>query len=376
MTSPGCLRRRTLLALALALLTPAGCARPLPAHPAQRDPLAHCTTILATIPYTLQPATPALTLAEDDAAELAEWIARLRGDPELRLEIAVHMDRATRSELAAADVEALLRRLGDDALARFRSDLVPPSRAALVIHGVPGGPVEEPLAGPWLQLRRPCGPLAEDRDEDGIADAGDRCIDIPEDHDRFEDGDGCPDPDNDGDGVLDAHAWTGTQWTNCDGKIEKGGRRLDCRDQPETVNSEQDEDGCPEFLISDCGSFVVRIAYDPATEQFDEEGLLELEARRRHLAARLQTGGVFRIEGHTASDRPKSAATQLSLTMAEKVRDALLRRGFAHKQLTARGRGFDAPIADDDTPEGRRANHRVEVVADLSCTTPSQPLCP
>jgi outer membrane protein OmpA-like peptidoglycan-associated protein len=37
-----------------------------------------------------------------------------------------------------------------------------------------------------------------------VPDVTDRCPDVPEDKDAFEDEDGCPDPDNDKDGFLDA----------------------------------------------------------------------------------------------------------------------------------------------------------------------------
>jgi uncharacterized repeat protein (TIGR01451 family) len=42
-----------------------------------------------------------------------------------------------------------------------------------------------------------------DGDGDGVADSEDRCLTTVEDRDGFEDGDGCPDPDNDSDGVVD-----------------------------------------------------------------------------------------------------------------------------------------------------------------------------
>ena len=42
-----------------------------------------------------------------------------------------------------------------------------------------------------------------DNDKDGIYDSQDKCPNDPEDKDGFEDTDGCPDPDNDKDGVLD-----------------------------------------------------------------------------------------------------------------------------------------------------------------------------
>ncbi len=43
-----------------------------------------------------------------------------------------------------------------------------------------------------------------DADQDGIADSQDKCVAVPEDRDGFEDGDGCPEADNDNDRVLDA----------------------------------------------------------------------------------------------------------------------------------------------------------------------------
>jgi hypothetical protein len=69
-------------------------------------------------------------------------------------------------------------------------------------------------------------PDASDRDADGILDTRDNCPDQPEDRDRFEDEDGCPDPDDDQDGVLD----------RADG----------CPRDAEDRDHFQDEDGCPD----------------------------------------------------------------------------------------------------------------------------------
>jgi OmpA-OmpF porin, OOP family len=44
----------------------------------------------------------------------------------------------------------------------------------------------------------------KDQDGDGVPDALDACIDVPEDRDGFEDADGCPDIDDDNDGIPDA----------------------------------------------------------------------------------------------------------------------------------------------------------------------------
>jgi len=54
-----------------------------------------------------------------------------------------------------------------------------------------------------LHLKRPLAPGEPDADRDCVPDSLDRCVNDPEDHDNFDDEDGCPDPDNDGDGVPD-----------------------------------------------------------------------------------------------------------------------------------------------------------------------------
>jgi hypothetical protein len=367
---------RFVSAVALGLGLSLGCARPGAPDPPEQVIAPECAAILTTILYDVERRDAAFGLDGQAEAELAEFVARMQATPELQLEIEVHMSAATRAELTPEQAEAHLRGLGREVLARFRTQVYPAGRISLVIHGVEGGPPDDPLEGDWVQLRRRCGPPAPDRDEDGIADAVDRCVDEPEDHDRFEDDDGCPDRDNDGDGILDAHTWTGTHWTNCDGKVERGGSRRDCRDLPETVDGEQDEDGCPEVALSNCGVLRVVIRYDPVTEALDEEGLLELEARRRRLGPGRVTGGVFELQGYTAGDVAPAEARALGLKMAEKVRDALLRRGFPHRRLVPSGRGAERPIADNQTPEGRAHNYRVEVVAGVGCVPPSTPLCP
>lgn len=80
-----------------------------------------------------------------------------------------------------------------------------------------------------------------DLDGDGYDDEVDKCPEQAEDFDSFEDDDGCPDTDNDGDGVLDAAQFVDGQWVNDDKKGE-----LDCRNEPEDVDNFEDEDGCPD----------------------------------------------------------------------------------------------------------------------------------
>lgn len=46
-------------------------------------------------------------------------------------------------------------------------------------------------------------PRQHDQDADGVPDSDDQCVHLPEDHDGFEDQDGCADDDNDGDLIVD-----------------------------------------------------------------------------------------------------------------------------------------------------------------------------
>ena len=69
-------------------------------------------------------------------------------------------------------------------------------------------------------------PPEGDRDRDGIRDNRDRCPDEPEDIDGDADDDGCPDDDRDGDGIPD--------------------REDNCPERAEDLDGFQDSDGCPE----------------------------------------------------------------------------------------------------------------------------------
>jgi hypothetical protein len=80
--------------------------------------------------------------------------------------------------------------------------------------------------------------MPADRDFDSVVDFDDRCPDVPEDSDGWQD-DGCPEPDRDGDQIAD----------NIDA----------CVDTPETLNGIDDDDGCPDqakLVVIDEGSGV------------------------------------------------------------------------------------------------------------------------
>ncbi len=92
-----------------------------------------------------------------------------------------------------------------------------PEDARVVLFGIHGA-FEPPAA--------PAETVDDDRDDDGIRNAEDACPDDPEDLDSFEDDDGCPEPDNDQDGILD--------------------ERDECPNKAEDRDGFQDLDGCPD----------------------------------------------------------------------------------------------------------------------------------
>ena len=92
-----------------------------------------------------------------------------------------------------------------------------------------------------------------DDDNDGIADVNDGCRIVDEDYDSYQDADGCPEPDNDLDGICDA----GQASFSCTGSDSGKSAffaaghghtnpTIDCRNVPEDTDAFKDSDGCPE----------------------------------------------------------------------------------------------------------------------------------
>lgn len=99
-----------------------------------------------------------------------------------------------------------------------------------------------------------------DNDFDSISDLQDQCPLQAEDHEGFKDEDGCPDPDNDQDGVLDVDDKCPLDAEDRDGFVDFDGcpeldndedgvhdNRDQCPAQAEDKDGHQDEDGCPDL---------------------------------------------------------------------------------------------------------------------------------
>ena len=80
------------------------------------------------------------------------------------------------------------------------------------------------------------------------------------------------------------------------------------------------------------------------------------------LIAILKTNPEMKIElrGHTDNSGTQAHNIRLSENRAKAVMDYLIGRGIDSRRLSARGFGERKPVADNDTPEGRTLNRRVE----------------
>lgn len=71
-----------------------------------------------------------------------------------------------------------------------------------------------------------------------------------------------------------------------------------------------------------------------------------------------------RVDGHTDSNGEAAYNQQLSLKRAQSVAEVLASVGMPAANLDIRGRGEEAPIADNGTAAGRAENRRVAIIID------------
>ncbi|HKE20450.1 MAG TPA: OmpA family protein, partial [Kofleriaceae bacterium] len=183
-----------------------------------------------------------------------------------------------------------------------------------------------------------------DNDSDGVPDAADRCPLAAEDADGFEDQDGCPDPDNDSDGISDLQDR--------------------CPREPETINGNQDDDGCP-----DPGNGLVLVTSDRLEMQepirFRGDGSTLTRASQRLLG---QVGATLRAHREIGRIRIRAYVQArgggdeaLSVARAEAVRRWLVEWGIASERLEGVGFGSRFPLLSGEGARARGANDRIEL---------------
>lgn len=256
-----------------------------------------------------------------------------------------------------------------------------------------------------------CGGRTEgDRDGDGIPDATDKCPEIPENYNGFEDEDGCPDdPDTDGDGILDSRDQCTIEPEDVDGYLDEDGCPepdndvdgvLDAADKcpkdPEDPDGFDDLDGCPEkdndndtvldvddFCPNQPGapggdkpgcpkgsSLVVVTAREIRITQqihfefnkavIKKESFQILDAVRDVLVGNPQI--TLEIQGHTDNIGQAPYNLKLSQARADAVRQYLIGKGIPAARIAAKGYGMTQPIVPNNTDANRALNRRVQFI--------------
>ena len=222
-----------------------------------------------------------------------------------------------------------------------------------------------------------------DNDGDGILDQKDQCPNNAEDFDGFQDGDGCPDYDNDKDGVPDSTDKCPNDPEDRDGFQDSDGcpdvdndkdgipdLKDKCPDAPEIFNGYMDEDGCPDT--------VPKPEQSQKKDDFPSQQILEgldfekgkadivFESYRLldRLAKSLREYPNIEIEirGYTDGMGKPTTNIQLSQRRAEAVRRYLINQGIEPSRVRAMGFGPSNPIGDNRTADGRAMNRRIEVI--------------
>jgi len=180
---------------------------------------------------------------------------------------------------------------------------------------------------------------------------------VAEDKDGFQDEDGCPDPDNDKDGVADA--------------ADK------CPSEPETINGVKDEDGCPdkgkEKVRVEGGKILIldKVYFATNKDVILARSFPLLQQVGQVLRANPQLLKV-RVEGHTDSQSSDAFNLDLSQRRANSVRKHLIQKeGVAAERLESVGYGESRPVDTNKTAKGRENNRRVEfIILEVEKETP------
>ncbi|MBL7775097.1 MAG: OmpA family protein, partial [Saprospiraceae bacterium] len=72
-------------------------------------------------------------------------------------------------------------------------------------------------------------------------------------------------------------------------------------------------------------------------------------------------GGTVTLTGHTDNVGDSKTNEAFALRRAKNIRDLLIKKGVAKKQIVCKSYGERKPIASNDHPKGRYQNRRVEI---------------
>jgi outer membrane protein OmpA-like peptidoglycan-associated protein len=202
-----------------------------------------------------------------------------------------------------------------------------------------------------------------DKDGDGVFDFLDACPEVA----GPKENNGCPWPDTDGDGLLDKDDDCPTLAgpisnkgcplidTDKDGTLDKDD---DCPNTP----GPKDNKGCPvieQEIIEILKMAFDNLEFETAKDIIKEESKPSLD----ELAAVLMKKPTWKLEiaGHTDNVGDDAKNMVLSKKRAESLKSYLVLKGVEATRLNTLFFGETKPIGDNNTPEGRKKNRRVEM---------------
>jgi OOP family OmpA-OmpF porin len=103
-----------------------------------------------------------------------------------------------------------------------------------------------------------------------------------------------------------------------------------------------------------------KITFAPGSTEIEGEAIGVVDDIADVLRACRKVAMEVEIAGHTDSQGREQMNLDLSQQRADAVLDALMARRVLASKISARGYGESAPIADNDTEDGREANRRIE----------------
>jgi len=203
-----------------------------------------------------------------------------------------------------------------------------------------------------------------DRDGDGVADIKDNCPDLA----GLVEFGGCPWADTDGDGVKDADDMcpeikgppenNGCPWTDSDGDGVP-----DKEDRCPLTPGDPANFGCPVLAVEEAAILKTafeNLEFETAKAVIRSSSFPSMD----ELAALLISKPTWKlkISGHTDNVGSDAYNETLSKNRAQSTAKYLVGKGVPQSQLITEWFGESMPVADNNTPEGRQINRRVEML--------------
>ena len=116
-----------------------------------------------------------------------------------------------------------------------------------------------------------------------------------------------------------------------------------------------DENGCPKTIN-------LEVLFENASDKVVDSSNQKVVAFAKYLNDNKEFDTV--ITGHASHDKKTSAAYNINLSQkrADAIKTLLVQNGVESSRIQTVGKGYDEPIADNNTAEGQAQNRRIEAV--------------